>query len=214
MSAPLPVNVEQAREQVVQLLSHHYAYDRLDLEQVERRLEKAYRARDIGELHALVADLPAVRREELTTGERPLYQLASPDQEAVASQEESRLLSVFAEVKRRGAWVPPRQLNTRVIFGSMLLDLREARLRPDVNEIDGSVLFGELKVIVPPGVRVVSEGSAVFGSFDHNAPDWHDLPTGAPTVRITGSVAFGSVKVVVRMPGESAMAALRRRWGV
>lgn len=216
MSELLPRSLEPARDQAVRLLSHHYAYDRLSLEQVEERLERAYRARSVSELDALLLDLPVSPPEGLSTGERPFYQLAKPGEGEgqVEGERQRRLLSIFADVKRRGAWHPPRELQARVIFGAMLLDLREARLQPGITEIDASVTFGELKVIVPPGVRVVSDGSAVFGSFDHNAPDWSDLPPDAPTVRLVGTAYFGSCSVIVRLPGESGLAALRRKWGI
>lgn len=210
MSGPQPRSLDDAREHAVQLLSHHYAYDRLTLEQVEQRLELAHRARTAGELDALLADLPSPPRDEVTTGERQFYQLAR----AGEGEPKGRLLSFFAEVKRRGAWAPARQLEVRVVFGSMLLDLREAQLQPGTTHVDASVVFGELKVMVPPGVRVVSEGSAVFGSFDHSAPSWDELPPNAPTVRITGTAVFGATRVIVRLPGENGLAALRRKWGV
>lgn len=199
--------LDAARERAVQLLSYGYAYDRLTLEEVERRLELAYRARTPAELEPLLADLPR-DDDALRSGERPFYALAAPGEEV----REHRLLSVFAEVKRRGAWTPPRSLRAVTVFGSMVLDLREARLQPGVTEIDASITFGELKVIVPPGVRVESEGNAVFGSFDHSAPAWDALPPDAPTVRIHGMALFGSARVIVRLPGEGAIAALKRRW--
>lgn len=210
MSGLEPRSLEAAREHVVQLLSHHYAYDRLTLEQVEQRLELAHRARSIADLDALLVDLPSDPPDGSTTGEREFYHLAAPGE----GLGQSRLLSFFAEVKRRGAWSPPQELRAKVVFGSMLLDLREARLQPGLTTIDASVIFGELKVMVPPGVRVLSEGNAVFGSFDHNAPGYDELPPGAPTVRITGTAVFGATKLIVRLPGESGLAALRRKWGV
>jgi hypothetical protein len=200
-------DLEAAREHAVQVLSYSYAYDRLSLEEVERRLELAYRARNPAELRALLADLPR-DDDAVRSGERPFYALAAPGEE----ERERRLLCVFAEVKRRGAWTPPRALRAVTVFGSMTLDLREARLQPGVTEIDASIVFGELKVIVPPGVRVESEGNAVFGSFDHSAPAWDALPPDAPTVRIRGMAIFGATHVVVRLPGEGAIAALKRRW--
>jgi len=208
VSYRLPVSLEAAREQAVQLLSHHYAYDRLSLEQVEERLELAYRARTVAELDDLLADLPTGPQDMVTTGERQFYHLADAEPERPTA----RLISFFAEVKRRGGWTPPAGIEARIVFGSMLLDFREARLQPGVTTIDANVIFGELKVIVPPGVRVVSEGNAVFGSFDHNAPEWEDPAVGAPVVRITGSAVFGATKVIVRLPGESGLAALRRKW--
>lgn len=206
MAEAHPVALEAARERAVQVLSYHYAYDRLTLDEVERRLELAHRARTPAELDRLLADLP--RDDVHRSGERPFHTLAAPDE----GESERRLLTVFAETKRRGAWTPPRALRTVTVFGSTTLDLREARLQPGVTEIEARVVFGELKVLVPPGVRVESEGNAVFGSFDHSAPAWDALPPDAPTVRIRGLAVFGATHVVVRLPGEGAIAALRRRW--
>ena len=200
--------LEAAREQVVQLLSHHYAYDRLTLEQVEERLEQAHRARSIAALQPLVAGLPATIPRDETTGERALYALA-PRADGQAGQ---RIACIFSEVKRTGAWAPPSALTSVTVFGSTTLDFREARLQPGVTEIEARVTFGELKILVPPGVRLESEGSAVFGVFGHHAPAWDELPPGAPTIRVRGTSIFGEVKVQVRLPGEGAMAALRRRW--
>ena len=207
MSELVPASqLDAARERAVQLLSFSYAYDRLTLEEVERRLDLAYHARTPAELDALLTDLP--RDDAAPSGERPFYALATPGEEP----RERRLLCLFAEVKRRGAWTPPRTLRAVTVFGSMVLDLREARLQPGVTEIDASIVFGELKVIVPPGVRVESDGNAVFGSFDHSAPTGESLPPDAPTVRISGMAVFGSTHVVMRLPGEGAIAALKRRW--
>ncbi|HEU4631251.1 MAG TPA: DUF1707 domain-containing protein [Gemmatimonadaceae bacterium] len=206
MAQPPAVSLDAARERAVQLLSYQYASDRLSLDEVERRLELAYRARTPAELDALLADLP--RDDHARSGERPFHTLAAPGE----AERERRLLTVFAEVKRRGAWTPPRALRAVTVFGSTMLDLREARLQPGVTEIEARIVFGELTVIVPPGVRVESEGNAVFGSFDHSAPAWEALPPDAPTVRIRGLAVFGATKVKVRLPGEGAIAALRRRW--
>ena len=46
------------REQAVQALRSHYAAGRLDREELERRVEQAYRAASRGKLRLLLADLP------------------------------------------------------------------------------------------------------------------------------------------------------------
>ncbi|TMM17976.1 MAG: DUF1707 domain-containing protein [Actinobacteria bacterium] len=46
------------REQTVQALRSHYAAGRLDREELERRVEQAYRAASRGKLRLLLADLP------------------------------------------------------------------------------------------------------------------------------------------------------------
>ena len=200
--------LEAAREQVVQLLSHHYAYDRLTLEQVEQRLEQAHKARSVAALDPLVADLPATIQRDESTGERAFYALA-PRAEAEGEQ---RIACIFSEVKRAGAWAPPSRITAVTVFGSTILDFREARLQPGITEIEARVTFGSLKVLVPPGVRLESEGSAVFGTFGHHAPLWEELPSDAPTIRVRGTSIFGEVKALVRLPGEGAIAALQRRW--
>jgi hypothetical protein len=67
-----------------------------------------------------------------------------------------------------------------------------------------------VKIIVPPGLRVECDGVAIMGEFkeQHSSPD--DDP-GAPLVRVRGLALMGSVTVTTRLPGESALAAWRRR---
>ena len=48
------------RERVVNLLREHHAEGRLDLEEFHERLNAAYAAKTIGDLEALLADLPAI----------------------------------------------------------------------------------------------------------------------------------------------------------
>ncbi len=55
------------RERTVQLLREHHAVGRLTAEEFHDRMEKVFEARNLGELDALLADLPAI----------DLYQLPS-----------------------------------------------------------------------------------------------------------------------------------------
>lgn len=56
------------RDRVASMLREHHSQGRLDLEEFQERLDRAYRARTFGELDAVVADLP----------EQDLYQLPVP----------------------------------------------------------------------------------------------------------------------------------------
>src|SRR4051794_18334795 len=49
------------RERVVEFLRHHYGAGRLTEDDLSERIESAYGARTVGELDALIADLPAKR---------------------------------------------------------------------------------------------------------------------------------------------------------
>ena len=48
------------RERTAALLSEHHAAGRLTAEEFQERLDKAYEAKTVGELDALLADLPAI----------------------------------------------------------------------------------------------------------------------------------------------------------
>ncbi|HLI33144.1 MAG TPA: DUF1707 domain-containing protein [Solirubrobacteraceae bacterium] len=50
---------DQERERVAGQLREHFAAGRIDAEELSERLEHAYRARTVGELADLIADLPA-----------------------------------------------------------------------------------------------------------------------------------------------------------
>lgn len=95
-------------------------------------------------------------------------------------------------------------------MGTVHIDLREALLCQGEVEFDVTAIMGEVRFTVPPGLRVECEGEAIMGEFRemHRARD--DDPT-APLVRIHGSTLMGSVRIKSRLPGESGIAAWRRR---
>jgi hypothetical protein len=60
------------RERAAQLLREHHAVGRLTAEEFEGRLEQVFNARTLGELDALLADLPAIDLYQLpSAGIRP-----------------------------------------------------------------------------------------------------------------------------------------------
>jgi hypothetical protein len=60
------------RERTAQLLREHHAVGRLTAEEFEDRLEQVFQARRLGELDALLADLPAIDLYQLpSAGIRP-----------------------------------------------------------------------------------------------------------------------------------------------
>lgn len=69
-------------------------------------------------------------------------------------------------------------------------------------------ILGGADIIVPPGVRVESNGIAILGGFG-KGPD-HPTDPDAPTIRINGLVMLGAVSIKERLPGESKREARRR----
>ena len=64
----------------------------------------------------------------------------------------------------RGSWEIPERSSWRSLFGTIVLDLRAARLAGPAVELDIFNLFGTVTVLVPTGVQVDVEGSAPFAS--------------------------------------------------
>jgi hypothetical protein len=186
--------VELARERTIQALCYHFAHDRLTTEQVDQRLERAQKARSIPELQTLLADLPMSDAESLEAESAREFALARPLDVA----QEERMMAVMGEVKRSGVWTPPRRLKLFALMSSATIDLRETRFPPGVTEIDIFAVMAEVKVIVPPGVRVESNGTAIMAAFSGDAIDSYSDDPDAPTVRLTGHAIMAEVRARVR----------------
>ena len=176
------------RDHVIQQLSAGFAGDRFEVEELERRLSLAHSAESPRDLDALVVDLEPTRLALVPA--RPLR-------------------VIMGSVERRGPWVVPQYLATRVVCGSVVLDLREARLAPGVTTIDVHVTMGNVEVIVPPGMAVEIEASSMFGNIEQQT-DPAPL-TGGPVVRITGRVKLGNLEVGMLHLGESRRLERRAR---
>jgi len=196
-----PVSMEQERERTVELLSQHFAHDNISLEELERRMERVYRATSVQALREITRDLP---------GDAP----EAAQQRGVVRGDDSfvpelgRIVSIMAETKRRGVWTVPKSVKVWSIMADTRLDLTEAQLTQPVTEIRLRAIMASVRIIVPPGVRVVMQPSGFMSSVNDEAVDQPPLGTGAPVLRITGSVVMGELKVVVRrrelLSGESA----------
>jgi hypothetical protein len=194
------MSIELERENTVQLLCRHYAQDRLTTEELDARLDAVYRAQSEGELNALLDGLDAVA-------------VAAPLERAAVAPENRtpnrRILSVFAEVRKRGDWELRPETRAVVVFGTLELDLRDARIARGTTTLDISATFAEVKIIVPPGIRVECDGSAILGEFTEAViagPAGGDVAT----VRVVGMAVLSSVSVQMRLPGETAKEAKRR----
>jgi hypothetical protein len=62
---------DQDRDRVANVLREHHAVGRLDAEEFNERLDKAFTAKTMGDLEALTADLPAVDPYPLPTSSMP-----------------------------------------------------------------------------------------------------------------------------------------------
>jgi hypothetical protein len=197
------VALRDRREQVIARLSEGYAQDLLDVDELDRRLDLAHAASTVAELDALVADLaPETGAALVPAGTRAI------DDPARASRKK---LSVwFGNVERKGTWSVPLELRTRVVFGSGVLDFREASIGPGTTTVNVGVTFGSLELILPPGLAIDVDVSSLAGNVEerHRVPRTPDPDQ--PILRVTGGVRFGNLEISTRLPGETARDARRR----
>jgi hypothetical protein len=187
------------RDRVADALREAYAEGRLDVEEHNERIERAYQAKTLGELTPLLADLP----QRHTAGSMSPLGAATPSMPADyyapgSAVPESKITAIFAEQKRGGRWTVPAQTTAAAVFGSVTIDLREAVLTQREVVIIANAVFGSVEIKVPHGVVVRDEGTAVFGS--RSGSDRHsagDVPVTAdsPVVVLRGVALFGEVSV-------------------
>ncbi len=179
--------LERERERVVTLLSRHFANDRLDMDELETRLELAYRAQSVAEVRALVSDLPDPDAPASPAAVRPA---PAPSQSV-----RRRMLSILSAHVRRGVWIPPQELDLVAVMSDTHLDLREAQLSAGVTEIRVKAWWAAVRVTVPPGVHVVTDLQPVLASLNDRSGDGPTPPHGAPVLRITGWAVMSDVAV-------------------
>jgi hypothetical protein len=157
------------REHSSQLLSQAVVEGRLTLEEFSDRVGRAQGARTREELATLTRDLPAA----------PAAPASST--ELVAAQE--RHVAFGSRLVRSGPWELAAVSEFRSIFGTITLDLSQARLAGAEVELQIFNLFGTVTVIVPESVDVSVSGGGMFASQviqPHAAPP----VAGAPKLRI------------------------------
>jgi hypothetical protein len=169
---------DNEREVVVERLRTASVEGRLSFEELTSRTEAAYSAQTRGELANVTSDLPETR----------------PQSTAVEPARNQRMVSVFADVTRRGWWRAEGTVSPLTVFGDIDLDLRQAAVPSGQVEISAVAPFGDIEVVVPDGVSVELSGFSLFGRKKvdvrrsaSNAP--------VPVVRVRGITVFGSILV-------------------
>jgi Domain of unknown function (DUF1707) len=168
------------RIQTAQLLTDAAAQGRLQMNEYEDRLCKAYAAKTYDELARVSADLPGA----MTTprGSGPCRPAPS-----------TLLLAIMSGFERRGRWNVPKRLTAIAVLGGGVVDLRYADFTSPEAEIRSYSIFGGQTILVPPEVNVDLQGVAVMGAFNHDVAG--EGTPGAPYVRIRGFALWGSVAV-------------------
>ncbi len=196
---------DEDRHKVAELLRQAAGEGRLDIEELDERLEATYQAKTYGELVPITVDLP------VPGGAAPAVPPRPGTTSAVPAVRYSSAFAVMSETKRSGVWLVESQQTAFAMMGSVVLDMRSAQFESQEIVVTANSIMGEVQVVVDAGTTVVVEGLGVAGEFSEQRPKVpFDPDRGGPTVRVRGFALMGAVHVVRKgPPGES----LRKRLG-
>ncbi|WP_193608830.1 DUF1707 SHOCT-like domain-containing protein [Nocardioides lijunqiniae] len=179
------------RHQVAEMLRDAAGDGRIDLAELDERLEAAYAAKTYADLVPITADLPAHRDAVKAPSTGASASLITP-----GGSREERHFAVMSGVDRSGVWTVPEQLTILCLMGGANLDLRHATYAAREVTITINAIMGGANVIVGPHTHVVVEGTGFMGGY-HGPSGLVDpeLDADSPTVRIRGFAFWGGVNV-------------------
>jgi hypothetical protein len=187
-SSNLPLAIGTARERTIERLSAHFANDRLSIDELDVRLERAYAATSLAELEALTADLPDTHLpavdERASSSSRSLERYEGP----------THIRAIMSETRRGGLWVVPPELDVKAVMANITLDLRSAMLAPGVTDIDVKAVMASVQILLPPGVRVIENLRAFMASVTDDSYSDVSNPS-SPVIRLTGRAFMSEVRV-------------------
>lgn len=179
------------RHQVAEILREAAGEGRLDLDELDSRLEATYAARTYADLVPITLDLPSHPHP------RPVPAVRQPSSALVVpGPDKETHLAVMSGFDRRGVWVVPERMTVVAFWGGAELDLRQAKFAAQECVLTINAVMGGAQVIVPPHVNVKMEGSGFMGGY--SGPSGlveAQLAPDSPTVRIRGFAVMGGVNV-------------------
>lgn len=199
------VELARTRERAGALLQRRFTEGVIDIDAYDHRVGVVESATAVDEIEAVIADLApdeGVETALVPTG--TTHALAARE-----IDDEGSIRSVFGSVKRSGAWSVPRRLKVRSVFASGRLDLRHARLPPEGALIEVNLVFADLEILVPPGMRVTVEAEAILAEVGD--AEMHEIDPTIPPLRVIGRAVVANLVVKERLPGESGWGAFWRR---
>lgn len=172
------------REEAAAVLNSALAEGRLTVAEHSERLDAIYEAKTHAEIAPLIDDLPAKGSA--------VARVPSGDVEPAGGRSQ-QIVAIFGGASRKGNWHPSRKMNAVTIFGGAEFDFREAQLPAAEITLNCTCIFGGIDITVPPEMRVVDSGIAIFGGRDVSSDEPEATSPNAPVLRLTGLTIFGGV---------------------
>jgi hypothetical protein len=181
------------RHRVAEVLREAAGEGRLEIDELDERIELTFRAKTYADLVPITADLQAVTPA-------PAPALPVPLVGGVPAVGHASSTAILGACKRRGVWQVPAHHSAFTLMGSITLDLREAVLAARETTINANAIMGEIKILIPAHMHAVVDGTPIMGDYGQGKDKVPaDLGLDSPTIRVKGVALMGSVQVV-RLP--------------
>jgi hypothetical protein len=208
MDMPDPAQLrisDDDRHRVAEVLREAAGEGRIDLEELDERLEATYSARTYADLVPITLDLPSTPAHALRA--RPVAATPSP---VVPGPAAERHVAIMSGLDRKGVWVVPVHMTVVAFMGGADLDLREAQFAAREVTITINAFMGGADIKVNPHTHVIMEGTGIMGGYSGPSDRTPaELDANSPTVRIRGFAIMGGVSVT-RKPARGPGRQLRR----
>ncbi len=195
------------RDRAAEALREAAAEGRLNLEELNERLDLIYAAKTYAELAPITADLPSSgqgRVAEPATKAGPL----GTESRFGGQPAGSSAIAILGGFVRKGDWVAPPELTAVAILGGGEIDLRDARFAEHTVTINTVTIMGGIQITVPEDADVQVNGIGIMGGFDHTAAG--SGSPGGPRIVINGFAFWGGVQVQ-RLPSDKPRPAVDQR---
>ena len=186
------------RNKVAEILREAAGDGRIDLTELDQRLEATYAAKTFAELAPITRDLaPAV----------------AADTAAAPGVARERAVAIMGSVERRGIWTVPEHLSVFCLMGGAELDLRQARFSAPEVTLAINTFMGGANIVVNRSTHVIVHGVGIMGGYSAPRSDADvQLTADSPVVHVKGVAIMGGVSVVRKpMPGEETTPGWRHR---
>ncbi|CAM3617226.1 DUF1707 domain-containing protein [Kibdelosporangium persicum] len=194
----LSIRISNAdRERVAQILHNAMAEGRIDLSELEERLDAVYAAKTFADLEPVTRDLPVQSTSPVPQPPR-MPAPAAPVQQGGrivpgATAGPSNSIAVMSGVERRGDWIVPPHHSAVAVMGGVEINLTYARFTAPETVIQCFAFWGAVEIYVPDDIHVVVDGIGFMGAFEDKSMGVQ--APGRPIVRITGFAMMGAVEV-------------------
>ena len=184
---------DEDRHKVAELLRDAAGEGRIDLDELDQRLEATYAAKTYGDLVPITIDLPAHPQQPAT----PVVRRETLP--ATAIHENS--VSIMGDCTRKGAWLVPARHNAFALMGGVTLDLREATFAAPETEIYANAVMAGIDIYVDAHTHVIVEGVGIMGAFDQGRDKVPaEIAEDSPVVRVKGIALMVGVTVTRKGP--------------